>query len=242
MLAPCYTVGVAGPPIPATGARSGDWLGFVVGIALTIGAVVGLVRVWPEDDARERVVIESPIPTVRIPGVPTDPEDPSLPSIPVPRPPAEAAHLFTSGLPEAVAQLQAAAGDPAQVLELAVYDGYAFLAYRDPANPANIDRRMWRDGQVDDPDPNPIDDRVDADTEPGLFSLDELDLTLLPGLLADAVTRYDLPVAVSHVLVDRFLPFDDRVLIRVYATPVDGRSGGGYVSYDTAGTFVKVCC
>jgi len=28
----------------------------------------------------------------------------------------------------------------------------------------------------------------------------------------------------------------------VYATPSDGRSGGGYVSYDTAGAFVKVCC
>ncbi|MGH9273617.1 MAG: hypothetical protein ACRDZU_03130 [Acidimicrobiales bacterium] len=38
---------------------------------------------------------------------------------------------------------------------------------------------------------------------------------------------------------------DDRTrswLIRVYATPDDGRSGGGYVRYDTAGAFVKVCC
>jgi hypothetical protein len=101
---------------------------------------------------------------------------------------------------------------------------------------------MWREGEVDDAEKNPIDDRVDADTEPYLFALTELDLSRIPALAADAVTRYSVPVEVSHILIDRFLPFDERVLIRVYATPTDGRSGGGYVSYDTAGTFVKVCC
>jgi hypothetical protein len=44
------------------------------------------------------------------------------------------------------------------------------------------------------------------------------------------------------VLIDRFLPFDERVLIRVYASPTDGRSGGGYISYDTAGALVDTCC
>jgi hypothetical protein len=150
--------------------------------------------------------------------------------------------LFAGGLPGAAADLRAAAGQPSQVIELTVYDSYMFLAYRDPANPANIDRRMWRDGEVDEADKNPIDDRVDADTEPKLFSLDELHLEVLPGLVADAATRYDQPVTITHVIIDRFLPFDQRVLIRVYATPTDGRSGGGYISYDTNGQFVKACC
>ena len=47
-------------------------------------------------------------------------------------------------------------------------------------------------------------------------------------------------MGVTHVLIDRFLPFDQRVLIRVYATPTDGRSGGGYVQYTLDGTYVKV--
>ena len=47
---------------------------------------------------------------------------------------------------------------------------------------------------------------------------------------------------VSHVIIDRFLPFDQRVLVRVYAQPVDGRGGGGYVSYTSDGTRVKTCC
>jgi hypothetical protein len=101
---------------------------------------------------------------------------------------------------------------------------------------------MWRDHQVDDAETNPIDDRVNADTEPSLFGPGEIDPGLFPGLIADAPTHYGMPTHVTHVLVTRFLPFDQRVLIRVYATPDDGRSGGGYVSYDTAGVFVKACC
>ena len=53
-------------------------------------------------------------------------------------------------------------------------------------------------------------------------------------------SHFDLDVAVTHVLIDRFLPFDSRVLIRVYASPTDGRSGGGYVQYTLEGTYVKV--
>ena len=103
---------------------------------------------------------------------------------------------------------------------------------------------MWRDGSVDDAEPNPIDDEVDADTTPQLFGLGELDLaaSACSSLVQDAPTHYDVPVEVTHVLIDRFLPFDQRVLVRVYAQPTDGRSGGGYVSYTSAGIFVKVCC
>ena len=70
-----------------------------------------------------------------------------------------------------LADLSAAAGNPAQAIEMGVYPEYAFLAYRDPANPGNIDRRMWRDGDGGRRGPNPIDDRVNADTEPRLFPL-----------------------------------------------------------------------
>ena len=78
-----------------------------------------------------------------------------------------------------------------------------------------------------------------ADTEPQLFPLADVDLSILPRLVDDAEGRFDLDVDVTHVLIDRFLPFDERVLIRVYATPTDGRSGGGYVQYTLDGTFVK---
>ena len=62
---------------------------------------------------------------------------------------------------------------------------------------------------------------------------------MLPRLVDDAPGRFAQDVEVTHVIIDRFLPFDDRVLIRVYATPTDGRSGGGYVQYTLGGTYVK---
>ena len=42
-------------------------------------------------------------------------------------------------------------------------------------------------------------------------------------------SHYDIPVTISHILINRFLPFDERVLVRVYAVPVEGSptSGGG---------------
>ena len=93
---------------------------------------------------------------------------------------------------------------------------------------------------MDDAAPNPIDDRVDGDTEPQLFPLADLDLSILPSAGRRCPGRFDQDVDVTHVLIDRFLPFDERVLIRVYATPSDGRSGGGYVQYTLDGTYVKV--
>ncbi len=148
--------------------------------------------------------------------------------------------LFVAGAPRVLGDLAAAAGGPTQAIEILVYPDYAFLAYRDPANSANIDRRMWRDGAVDEAAPNPIEDRVDPDTEPLLFSLSEVNLDVVRQLAADALTRFDLPVGVTHIIINRFLPFDERVLFRVYATPTDGRSGGGYVQYALDGSFVKV--
>ena len=71
------------------------------------------------------------------------------------------------------------------------------------------------------------------------FDLAEVDLSILPRLVDDAAGRFNLDVTATHVLIDRFLPFDERVLFRLYASPSDGRSGGGYVQYTLDGTHVK---
>lgn len=236
----------SGPVVPPRGSGASGWLVAVLGLTLTLGAVAAVVVLLAgdsTDDTTGEAVATDTLPApadpaTTVPGAGTG-EPSQQPSTTVPAGPAD---LFGGDLPAAVADLEAAAGGPTEVIGLTVYPDYAFLAYRDPVRTDDIDRRLWRDRTVGDASPNPIDDRVDADTAPSLFALAEVDLTLLPGLVADAVTRYDRPVEATHVIIDRFLPFDERVLIRIYATPVDGRSGGGYVSYDTAGTLVSVCC
>jgi hypothetical protein len=241
------------PVIPSSDDRTKSWLTLAGGLAATAAVVIGLVLFWPDgdDDSSETqttdVLAEDDSTTTTKPrtGTGEPSEQTTLPSnegTVTTEAMIVADDLFLGDLPAAYADLLGAAGNPAQIIELAVYDSYAYLAYRDPANPGNIDRRTWRDGEVSDPEPNTIEDRVNPETEPSLFEPGVVDAALIAQLIADAPTHYDLATEVTHVLIDRFLPFDERVLIRVYASPTDGRSGGGYVSYDTAGTFVKVCC
>ena len=219
---------------------------FLGGILATIALVVAIVLLWPSGDGDTDVAtgddgttttVGQGTGTTSADGGSTDGLATTSTVAPVDEGPVD---LFTAGAPAALAEVAAAAGAPTEVIQITVYDTYLFLAYRDPAAPANIDRRLWRDGEVDDAAPNPIDDRVDADTEPSLFLLAEVDLAILPRLTADAPSRFAQDVAVTHVIVNRFLPFDERVLIRVYGAPTDGRSGGGYVQYTLAGDLVKV--
>lgn len=238
--------------IPSSNDRTRSWLILAGGLLGTIAVILGLVRLWPEGDGdgpsasveTEDTEVPSVSPETQVTGKP--PQGTGEPSeqtiVPTTEPAPVGVDLFAGDLPTVYAELLAVAGSPGQVIGIAVYDTYAFLAYRDPANPANIDRRIWRNGEVGEAEANPIDDRVNPDTEPALFGPAEVDPAVVARLVADAPTHYDIPTQVSHVLIDRFRPFDERVLIRVYATPTDGRSGGGYVSYDTAGTLVRVCC
>jgi len=239
---------MTGPLISSGDGRTKTILLFAGGLLGTLALVAGVVLFWPSGDGDDGNVGADGSPTTikdktdrtttTVAGASGEPSEQSTTT----ESPAEPTRvdLFTAGAPEALADLTTAAGDPEQAIEVDLYPDYAFLAYRDPNSPGNIDRRMWRSGTVDDASPNPIDDRVDADTEAKLFAVAELDLAVVPRLTADAPARFDLDVAVTHIIINRFLPFDERVLIRVYASPTDGRSGGGYVQYTLDGTFVKV--
>lgn len=236
--------------------RTRSWLILAAGLIGTVAVVFALVSFWPDSDEPAEVVASDGGATTTVTGFEPGITDgltgetstsqgrgePSRTSTTEDPAPGSSGDLFGGDFAAVFEQLLGESGNPTQILEVSVYPEYAFLAYRDPAHPGNIDERDWRDGEVGEAKPNLIDDRVDESTEPSLFDPSELDSSLIPQLVADAPRHYDLPTEVSHIIVDRFLPFDDRVLIRVYATPTDGRSGGGYVSYDTSGTLVKVCC
>jgi hypothetical protein len=216
---------------------------FLVSLLVTLAAVAGVAAAWPKDDgpAPVRTDTSTTLMSADAAAQLGPPQTTPTGSVgggakgPV-------ADLFGDGPTDAVDRVLLAAGSPEQLLQLTIFPSYLFVAYVDPAQPDHIDRRMWRDGEVEAASPNPIDDRVDADTTPKLFGKGEVDLARIPQLVADAPSRYATPVTVTHIIIDRFLPFDSRVLVRVYTTPSDGRSGGGYVSYATDGTLVKVCC
>lgn len=212
------------------GGRLGLWLGILV----TAGLVAALVAAWPEDEARTLAATEPLTPTT-FAGSPAVPELPELPT----EIPGATARLFTTGLEEAVGAVLDAAGGPTQLHELAIYPSYVYVTYRDPDRPDVLVRSVWRDGAVSLDEPAAIGSFDEAE----LFGPTAVDLARIPSLIADAPTHYPFSAAASHVLIDRFLPFDERVLVRVYVLPTEGDpSEAGYVSYAADGTFVDVCC
>lgn len=213
----------------------GGWLGFWLGILVTAGLVTALVVAWPDDAARALRATSEVTPTTRYgPGV--VPELPELPDVSVPTGPA--AQLFVEGLPSAVTGLLDSDHWGGELDEMAVYPSYVIVTHPDASDPSRLVRRTWRDEGLTTEAPT----AAGATDAAALFPMSDVDLDRIPELVADAPTHYTVPVEVTHVLIDRFLPFDERVLVRVYASPPGDPSGGGYVGYTADGTVVRVCC
>jgi hypothetical protein len=215
-----------------------------VSLLATLAVVAAVAMAWPDDGEPAPIGTSTPttLMTADVAAQLGGPQVSPSGAVGTPESTVPAADLFGDGPSAAVQEVLAAAGQPDRLIEVTLYPSYLFVAYVDPRQPDRIDRRMWREGAVGDADRNPIDDHVDASTTPKLFGVADLQLDRIPALIADAPSHYDEPVTVTHVIVDRFLPFDSRVLVRVYASPPGNPAGGGYVTYTTDGTFVKVCC
>jgi hypothetical protein len=148
--------------------------------------------------------------------------------------------LLLSDPTPAIQALGAAIGAPYRAREIDLYAGYAILEYQDPTAPTHVDTRTWRDGAVEDPRPVSLPSGFDAEVEAELFDPAEVRFDLVPSLVAQAIGQFPtLEHAVaSHIIIDRFRPFDERVNIRVYVSDPD-RGGGGYVRFLGDGTFVQ---
>ena len=132
-------------PLPTSTRAPGGWLGFWVGILVTVGLVAALVQLWPDDDPRT-IGSSAPVkPTTRS-GVPELPE--GFPELPdgVTAPTGPAAQLFTAGVPEAVAAVLDADHSGGPIDEIAVYPSYLIVTHPDPNDPSRLVRRAWRNG------------------------------------------------------------------------------------------------
>jgi hypothetical protein len=122
---------------------------------------------------------------------------------------------------------------------------YASLQSQDPANPANVDERDWRDGRVSQPEPVRLTPADDLAAE--LFDMGSIDwpavaaaLPAAPGLVSQQLGRpLDGSDGVTHLIVESGRPFTDGTVVRVY---VDGgdRTTGGYVQLRPDGSLDKV--
>jgi hypothetical protein len=150
--------------------------------------------------------------------------------------PAPGSNLLESPA-TAIAVLSARIAKDARVLNLDLRrDGFD-VEVQDAAAPAHVDRFTFEDGTFGGPEPVPV-GRNRKRLEAQLFPLSEVDLRVLPQLLADAVERARTEDGqVTHVRIERTDRHGDsegwgRPVMRIH---VDGPRGGAFVEYTLDG-------
>jgi hypothetical protein len=126
--------------------------------------------------------------------------------------------------------------DQLRALEIVLYPEYAIATLQDPAIPENVDRYLWRTGQIGAPDPVRL--VGDGDLETALYTADEVNWAAIPSLVAGAREAVAIPNGeVSHLIVHRPLPFSTDVQIRIFVT---SDRDSGYVDASADGTIISV--
>ena len=175
-------------------------------------------------DASVTTVVETVAPTVAETVAPTTPIPASL--------------LESDGPVQITSAFEAAiSGEPSRFMQIAIYPTYGFADAQDANNLAHVDEYPFRDGVVGPS--SPIQLVGDGDLNASLFSLADVDWTVVSALVAaaPAQTTVEEPVA-AYVLIERSAFIDGSpVTVKVYVT---GPRGSGFVEYDGAGTLIKV--
>jgi hypothetical protein len=131
-------------------------------------------------------------------------------------------------------------GQPVKVNEILVYEDWAQIQVQVPGEPTHLDEYAWRGGDgVSGPEPVDLLSMEVDELPQKLFDLSELDASKLPAMTAQGLAQFpEDGMEVTHVIIDRFLPFDTRVLVRVYVSDPE-RGGGGYVEFTPDGGLVE---
>jgi hypothetical protein len=120
--------------------------------------------------------------------------------------------------------------------ELVLYPQYAFLEAQNPSQPKHVDRYMYRNGAIGDPEPVNV-QSMRGKLEDNLVALDQVRLDKIPELVTNTLTQLAYENAkVSHIIIERNLPFSKHVVIRVYAS---GPRESGRIDYTGDGKVLR---
>ncbi len=143
----------------------------------------------------------------------------------------------------AAAAFQAELGD-FKALQMTIHPDQprAALQVQDPAKPANVDEYEFTGTKVSSPSPVTLTLTGDGDLEANLFLASTIAWDQIPAMMEQAVAEIGTlegSTGVTHLIIQKNLPFDEDTVINIY---VDGgtRSSGGYVSFLNDGTLKKV--
>jgi hypothetical protein len=170
------------------------------------------------------------VPAATVPPAPAT----TAPALSVPEP----VDLFSgNGARDMIAEVATARGaDPLRILRSVIYPTYSFTQVQDPSITENVDEFGWRDGLLSDPAPVRL--VGGGDLEAHLFSDSEVRWKVIPALIDGALDVTEIADGeVTHVIVERNLPFTDQVVIRVY---VNSPRKSGFIEADAQGNVIRV--
>jgi hypothetical protein len=229
--------------------RRGSKKGTVVAI-VAIGAICGFSLNMARSYERAQLADQAPTATVPRFEVPAslrgenDPPATTAPSASEPAAVASAAStpsitdLFADGQARpALDAIGAALGaSPLMALSVVLYPEYAMANVQDPAQPEHVDSLLWRLGWVEAP--QPVDVRYDGPLSDLMFDTAEVNWEAVPGLTAAALAETGVEGGeVTHVVVQRPLPFASEVRFRVFVT---GPRDTGWLDADAQGNVLSV--
>jgi hypothetical protein len=136
-------------------------------------------------------------------------------------------------------KLRAKIGGPVKLLKLGVYPEFVEAEIQDPKKREHVDKYELRDGAVGDGVPIKfvINTPTAKDLDAVTIDIGSIDFAAVPRMVRDAPAQLKIEGgSVTHMLLQRDLPFSQEVRWRVY---VSGTRGDGSVEYDPAGHVKK---
>jgi hypothetical protein len=126
--------------------------------------------------------------------------------------------------------------DAFRLVEVVLYPEYIIMQVQDPAVPEYVDRVVWRNGGVASREPVMLPPNTDVAAK--VFRIDDVQWAAVDGLVAVAPELTEVVEGeVSHVYVQRWLPFSTDVRTRVF---VSGPRSSGFLDAAADGTILSV--
>jgi hypothetical protein len=126
-------------------------------------------------------------------------------------------------------------GGPVEVVELVVYSDDVLTTIEDPKNPGTTNEFRVENGSVrtNAKGASFLPKKSPKDVTAGRFDIDTCDFAAVPAMVKDALKRLGASGQVTHVILERDLPFSPDVIFRVYT------DGGRSAEYDQKGKWLK---
>jgi hypothetical protein len=209
---------------------------------IMVFALVGTSSDEESDTPIDAVGAADTSPTVAAPEPSGTSPSPQPPETTAPAPPDDPSavrvgELFTgNAIATLIDEVAVANGtEPLQILSVLVYPEYLAAQVQGPAGDTGIVQYRWT-GQVDPASPAQV--APGRDVAAALFDSDEVAWSDIPALVDAAAGAVSIDGGVvTHLIVERALPFSEDVRIRVF---VSGPGGDGFVDADATATMISI--